>query len=137
MWWRAQVGARHRRDAAGAVGLQKPPEADQREAIADVPPSPLLVVLSWAATAVLVMPALVAIAAAWPLTEAVVCTQPSEKTTYAASGQFVGETKDRVYIGDNTTHRIISVPSSNVSRLLVGKQAAHTKRCEPPVNGPA
>ena len=97
----------------------------------------MLIVLSWAATAVLVMPALVAITAAWPLTEGVVCAQPSEKTTYAAAGQFVGETNNRVYIGDERTHRIISVPSRTVSRVLVGRQAAHTKRCERAEDGPA
>ena len=56
VWWRAQVGERHRRDAAHAVGLREPPKPGEREKIADVPLTPWLVVLSWGATAVLVMP---------------------------------------------------------------------------------
>jgi hypothetical protein len=134
VWWRAQVGEWHRREAASAVGLPKPPKPGDRKRIADVPPSPWLVVLSWGATAVLLMPALVAITAAWPLSDAVVCAQPTDRTTYAASGRFVGETNDRVYIGDKTSHRIISVPSRNVSRVLVGRTAAHTRRCKDRAN---
>jgi len=72
VWWRAQVGARHRRDAARALGLQSAPEPGERGDLARETPSPLLIALSWAATAVLVMPALVAATAAWPLTEGVV-----------------------------------------------------------------
>jgi hypothetical protein len=135
VWCRAQVGARHRRNSARVLKVAEP-EPEKRSEIAGIPPSPVVVVLSWAATALLVMPALVFVIAAWPLSEAVVCANPSESTTYAASGRFVGETKDRVYIGVKRSRRIISVPTSDVSRLLVGREAAHTERCNGSVNGP-
>jgi hypothetical protein len=92
---------------------------------------PRHVILSWCATALLAVPALIAITAAWPLTEAVVCSEQVNKQPYAAAGLFVGDTKDRIYIGDDKARRIISVPTSKVSRMIVGRDSRDVEACGP------
>jgi hypothetical protein len=113
LWIRGQVGVRYR-----AL-----PE--------DAKPGPGYIMLSWVATALLVVPGLVTVAIAWPLREAVVCgTRAKGEPTYDAAGRFVGETKERVYIGDATTRRIISIPTTNISRLMIGDKASDTSLCD-------
>ena len=111
VWLRGVVGAESRRHP-------------RTEGVA-----PLLVILSWSATALLAVPALIAVAAALPLARAIVCSDQVNERTYTADALFVGETKDRVYIGDDQAGRIISVPTSKVSRLLIGGDAADPDAC--------
>lgn len=96
---------------------------------------PLAVALSCLSSALLAVPALVALAAALPLPQAVICTKQPE--SYQAAGRYVGETKDRVYLGDEAAGRIISVPSGEVTRVLVGDSAAHTGLCARGADGSA
>lgn len=143
VWLRGQIGNRSReglapdhparRDAWTAAGPRLPESSDD----VDVPPR--LVVGSWCATAVLCAPAFIALAAASPLTAAVVCAEQipgsagaGEKQAYAAAGGFVGESKDRVYIGvgHDSGRRLVSVPTSGMSRLVVGHGAADVTACE-------
>ena len=114
VWLRSQAGERRRREL----------RADSNKGV-----STLTVILSWSATAVLAVPSLIAVTAAWPLSDALVCTQPTDSTVYDTSGPFVGETKDRVYIGNDDEHRIISVPTSNVTRLVVGSDLDDIEEC--------
>lgn len=108
-----------------------PPEGNkrlERPRAKDVPP--WVVVLSWCASALLAVPALIAVTAAWPLTDAVVCVEQVDHRAYPVYGNFVGETKDRVYIGDDK-RRLISFPTSKVSRVLVGGDAVDQSACQP------
>lgn len=112
VWLRGIAGSQHRRHPR-AEGV-----------------APVLVILSWTASALMAVPALIAVSAAWPLTNAVVCAERVDKLSYTAAGLFVGETKDRVYIGDDRRRRIISVPTTKVSRLLVGGHAMDAGACK-------
>lgn len=96
---------------------------------------PVAVALSCLASALLAIPGLVALAAALPLPQAAVCTKEPE--SYRAAGRYVGETKDRVYLGDERTGRIISIPSGDVIRVVVGKSAARTRLCARSTDGPS
>jgi hypothetical protein len=79
VWIRGRVGGQSRKHhRAGAH--------DGRDHLRDVDVSPRLVVLSWCATALLAVPALVAVTAAWPLTEAVVCAEQVNKKAYSPPG---------------------------------------------------
>jgi hypothetical protein len=122
VWLRSRAGEKTRKELPDAD-----PDSDANKR-ADV--SPGLVVVSWCATAVLAVPVFMGVTAAWPLTGAVVCAQQVKDRPYVVAGKFVGETKDRVYIGDDKNRRLISVPAANVSRLLVGSDAANRKACK-------
>lgn len=117
VWLRGQVGDRYRRRN-------------------DTKPGASLIVMSWAATSLLVVPGVLAIAAAWPLEEATVCTKGTAPRSYDTAGRFIGETKDRVYIGYGRSGRIISIPSFEIARLLIGDDAAHTALCRRTADGP-
>jgi hypothetical protein len=85
------------------------------------------VALSCLASALLFVPAFVALAAALPFPQATVCAKKPKG--YSAAGRYVGETKERVYLGDDTNGRIVAVPMTEVSRVFVGKSAADTALC--------
>ena len=115
VWIRSQAGNQTRR--------RVDPFGDD----VDVPP--WVVVISWIGTALLVVPGLIAITAAWPLSDAVVCSEQVDNKPYVATGKFVGDTKDRVYIGDDENRRLIAVPAGKVSRVIVGPDAADSTAC--------
>lgn len=140
VWVRSQAGEQARTrlpDPVRAADAAGEPPADQPDAAAKVPP--WVIVISWCATALLVVPMLVAVTAAWPLSDAVVCSERPDKTIYKASGSFIGDAKDRVYIGDSDLHRIVSVPAGKVSRVLVGSGVIEEGVCgrdrDPPKAG--
>lgn len=86
------------------------------------------------ATAIVTVPGLVAFWAAWPLETATVCaTNAKEPKTYRVDGVLVGETSDRVYIGDTTPGRenIQSVPQSRIVRTVIGLDGSIV-HCPPP-----
>ena len=69
--------------------------------------------------------------------EAVVCgVRTKSADTYDAAGRFVGETKERVYVGDAGNRRIISIPTSRVSRVVIGENAATLSICGRGVDPP-
>jgi hypothetical protein len=74
------------------------------------------VALSCLSSALLAVPALAALAAALPLPGAVACGEGN----YLTEGRFVGETKDRVYIGDDKRGRIVDLPTRKVDRVYIG-----------------
>jgi hypothetical protein len=69
------------------------------------------------------LPAMVLAAAAVPLTEAKLCTTDN----YEEHGTLVGETSDRVYIGERSPrpdhHRIAVVPMAKLEELFIGTDA--------------
>jgi hypothetical protein len=75
------------------------------------------------------IPAIVAAAAAIPLSEAKVCTTAN----YAVEGTLVGEASDRVYVGEQglTPRRIVVFPLSKVGKMFIGEKAA-TESCAVP-----
>jgi hypothetical protein len=86
------------------------------------------------ATAIVTVPALIAFWAAWPLETATVCaTNAKESTIYRVDGVLVGETSDRLYIGDTTpaSENIQSVPQSRVVRTVIGLDG-EVVHCPPP-----
>jgi hypothetical protein len=96
------------------------------------PPATTLTILSWATTALLAVPALVAVAAAQPLEEAKVCTKSPPEDSYTATGTYIGETKERVYVGDQHGHRVISIPTDEVTRVAFGREVGTTQLCTAP-----
>jgi hypothetical protein len=86
-----------------------------------------LTVISWAAFALLAVPACAGAAAASSLERAVLCSESPDSASYTVSGDFVGETKDHVYIGANG--RIVSVPTDKVTRLTIGDHRTDIKPC--------
>lgn len=91
-----------------------------------------LTVLSWAVTALLVVPALMTAAAARNLQEAKVCTKTPASHPYSATGLYIGETKERVYVGDDLNDRVIFIPADEVSRVAFGHDAGTTQLCSSP-----
>jgi protein-S-isoprenylcysteine O-methyltransferase Ste14 len=77
-----------------------------------------LTVASWGAYAVLAVPLCVGVAAATKIEDGVVCSIPAEGKTFNVGGDFVGETKEHVYIGSEG--RIYSIPTDKVTRLIAG-----------------
>jgi hypothetical protein len=69
------------------------------------------------------LPAMVLAAAAVPLTEAKVCTTDN----YEEHGTLVGETTDRIYLGERSWrpdhHRIAEVPMAKLEELFIGSDA--------------
>jgi hypothetical protein len=133
VWLRGRVGEQTRKHLAAVKAKRRPRLLESRDDSRDDPPAdvpPRLVVISWCATALLAVPALIAVTAAWPLTGATVCAEREASKPYIAAGKFVGETNDRVYIGDAKNRKLISVPTGKISRLLVGPNAADGTACE-------
>lgn len=135
VWMRSQVGREHRREAppnADSVGdlHVAPAEAGDGAAPADGTkdtcgprPRTALILRSWMATAVLTVPAFLALAAASTLPQAAVCTQTKDGRALYVRGLFVGETAKRIYVGDTARHRIISVPSGAAHQAIGGDAA--------------
>ena len=83
------------------------------------------------------MPAIIGVVAVWPLRDAVVCgVRTTSADPYAAAARFVGETKERVDVGDSGNRRIISIPASRVSRVIIGEDAATLSICDRNVDPP-
>jgi hypothetical protein len=79
-----------------------------------------------------VVPGCVAFWGSWPLEEAKVCmTRTGTERPASPSGYLVGETKERVYIGDSSGahRRITSVPSAQVRRVVLGPAAIGEADC--------
>jgi hypothetical protein len=104
------------------------------------------VVLS-VAFAALTVPGLVCFWAAWPLESATVCTTTTDAhgKTFVIDGVLVGETGDRVYVGNakpdaddakpgGKDPSIVSIPQDNVTRTVIGGDSGATASCatEPP-----
>ena len=85
------------------------------------------------AVAVLAVPGLVCFWAAWRLENATVCTSEANRagSTFVVDGLLVGETGDRVYVGDTTarTPSIVSIPQSKVTRTVIGGATRATADC--------
>jgi hypothetical protein len=93
-------------------------------------------IMSWAATAVLAVPSFVAFGALLPLTPAVVCTDRSNTQPFvAASGLYVGETANEVYLGEHLEHRMVVIPVAQVARLTFGNNADQTSLCRRSASG--
>jgi hypothetical protein len=114
VWLRSEAGAHFRTGG---------PEAEQKQRVVGA------AVLSWSAIALVLVPAFLAVAAARTLPDATVCTTPADGVKYHADGVFVGDTKDRVYIGVEREGRVISIPSANVARVVIGDEAHAQARC--------
>jgi hypothetical protein len=110
MWLRSQIG-------------------DQYRATTSTPRQIVLTIGSWASAAILALPLCIGVAAASPLSHAVLCSAPTDTTSYNLAGDFVGETKERVYLG--AEGRIVSVPATKITRLTIGHDATDPKLCEP------
>jgi hypothetical protein len=84
-----------------------------------------LTILSWSVTALLAVTSLMTFAAAQKLEQTKVCA----KERYAVTGLYIGETKERVYVGDDVADRVISIPADEVRRVAFGRDAATTTLC--------
>jgi hypothetical protein len=82
-----------------------------------------LIVFSWAATALLLTPALVAWSAVQAPPEAKVCLKPTGSGDMAW-GQLVGETGSRLYLGRPKLERLTAIPQDEIARVYVGKHLA-------------
>jgi hypothetical protein len=89
----------------------------------------MLTILSWGATALVAVPGLVALAAALPLESATACAPAVGNERATTIGRLVGETSDRVYIGDTQHHRILAIRTDDVPTFIFGQNAANRNVC--------
>jgi hypothetical protein len=85
------------------------------------------------AVAALAVPGLICFWAAWPLEKATVCTSgaTADETPFTVEGVFVGETGDRVYVGDTeaASPSIVSIPQPEVTRTVIGDESTTAADC--------
>ena len=85
----------------------------------------VLVVSSWAATALLFVPAIAVFSSVQPLPHALVCLARTYRTQPAGvRGSLIGQTSDRVYLGVPARHQIVVVPMARVAALTFGSKNA-------------
>jgi hypothetical protein len=81
--------------------------------------------------AVVLIPGCVAFWGTQPLEEAVLCTIPAGGSDGNLHGYLVGQTSDDAFIGEATgsDRRIISVPTSQIRRVIIGPKAIQRATC--------